>query len=152
MSDKYYCQNCKKIFFLLDTNRVKISDEVYTRFCKNCNTKLTPVCNSCDEDGLMKAEDNPPTGDYNEDGVPEAFCSECSYGWTKYMPGQFITFSKNKVKRTVHLIYARNHWKFSEKNALLKELFEKCHTYESTIKFLKEKTGESLSFLTEHLF
>ena len=100
----------------------------------------------------MRSEDVPPLGDYDGDGIPEAFCSECNYGWERHILGNFNVFSKNKVKKTVDLIFVRNDLDFDAKKPLLNELFDKCNSYDSVIKFLKEKTGESLSFLTEYLY
>jgi len=109
------------------------------------------ACVEC-HNGLMQIAENPPSGDYDENGILEPFCNDCGSGFRHFLNGiPFFSISKRKIRLVVDKVFTRNGLLYNNKKEVEDKIFETCRTRVEIIAILHEDCGEDIDFLKEML-
>jgi len=101
----------------------------------------------------MKIEEYPSLGDYDRDGSVDAYCSLCGHGFKKRLPGSNNNghYSKRKIKVLIHAVFSIKNLDYSDKPAILKEIYDKCHTYDEAISYISKNLHVKESFIRHRM-
>jgi len=101
----------------------------------------------------MKIKDCVPLGDYDEGGSVDAYCSLCGHGFEKKVPGSNNNghYSKRKIKVLIHAVFTIKNLDYSDKPIILKEIYDKCHTYNEVLDFISKRLEIPESFLRHRM-
>lgn len=114
---------------------------------------LLPVCSECHV-GIMLKPLPPASGDFDEEGKLESFCTSCGYGYPRFTgcdSGQKLIISRRDVKRLIDKIFTRLGLPYSEKQAVQHKIFDSCKSREHIIDFLSSELGEDADFLNAEI-
>jgi len=112
--------------------------------------------------GDMALSDPPVSGDFNEQGVQEPFCSECGTGFEheimeneKAVQSTFVnTISNKRFSDLIHKLYTRSGKKYlnySEKQEEIQDIRQNCDSRRELIDFLVEKYNENTDFIESQI-
>jgi len=60
-------------------------------------------------------------------------------------------YSKRKIKVLVHAVFSIKNLNYNDKPAILKEIYDRCHTYDEVLDFVSKRLEISESFLRHRM-
>lgn len=152
---KWYCPACNRSYPKSETHTIhKYHLDYHRELCPTCKSKLIDIC-KCRK-GVFKIPHNPDGGDWNSQGILEAFCTnpECRCTRIYFKPGcgyknKYI--SNNTLKNLLNKIVNMKDLSFD----VLDPLYEKCRKYCDNLfdlcVFLQKKFDVDRSFIVDNV-
>jgi len=92
----------------------------------------------------------PKSGDYNTDGVLEAFCTNCGKGYIQ-IDSLISRISKRNIKTLLDKIFTRNGLRYNKKIDVEKEILSDVRDRKSIVNFLSAAFDEDRNFIESNL-
>ncbi len=104
---------------------------------------------------MLKPE-MPVSGDYNQEGKLEDFCTTCGCGFIQNTTGRQINIdvffiSKRNIKILIDKIFTRQNLPYNQKTEVENHIFLECKTRDDIVTRLSKDFNESQTFLEKEL-
>lgn len=174
---QFFCPSCKHFYSEIEAHKdiafenykkkipFIIGEEIQNKFCdiqcRNtrylcpiCMIPMIPICPFC-KYGLMIKPEIPKTTDYNEQGIIEAFCSNCGKGYI-YFNNYFdynkkIKISKKNIHNLIIKIYMKNNRILNDYEKFEEQIYQDFNTRSEIINFLMNQFPIEKNFIEENL-
>ena len=113
---------------------------------------MLPICPFC-KHGLMIKPEIPKTTDYNEQGIVEAFCSNCGKGYIYFKTGweQILKISKRNLGNLIIKIIMKNKLPFNIRKDIENKIYKNMTTRTEIVEFLSKTFEEDPGFIEQNL-